>query len=218
MPPLIPTPFLFRFEFPLHRCRRPPAMDGEVDDWESRWLLPPLHRLDGEKGFGRVYACWDEAGLYLACRVEGRTRPPRCDPARFRQSDNLRVMTDMRDNRDARRATRFCQQFYFLPTGGGKGGRDPVAGSAPVARAQADAPLPGPGDIPVASKLHRDGYSLTAHLPVRVLAGFDPAESPRIGFFAILEDTDLGQQSLTVGDELNWWCDPSTWPTAVLTE
>jgi hypothetical protein len=34
----------------------------------------------------------------------------------------------------------------------------------------------------------------------------------------MLEDTELGHQSLTVGDDLNWYIDPSTWPTAVLTE
>jgi hypothetical protein len=124
----------------------------------------------------------------------------------------------MRDTRNIRRATRFCQQFYFLPTGGGKGGKEPVAGSAPVARAQTDAPLAKPGEILIASKIYKGGYSLTAHIPARVLVGFDPAENPRIGFFAIIEDTELGHQSLTIDDDLNWWCGPSTWPTGVLTE
>ena len=27
---------------------------------------------------------------------------------------------------------------------------------------------------------------------------------------------ELGKQPLTVGDDLNWWCDPSTWATGVL--
>jgi len=216
MPELVPNRLLFRFEFPILRCGRPPALDGDAARWDDRWLLPPLHTIDGGVGFGRVWVCWNEDGLYIAAAVSGKKSPPRCDPARFRHSDHLRVMTDMRDTRTIRRATRFCQQFYFLPVGGGRSGRKPVAGSAPVARAQADAPPVKPGEIPIAAKVAGGGYSLTAHLPASVLAGFDPAENPRIGFFAILEDCELGQQSLTVGDDLNWWCDPSMWPTGVL--
>lgn len=216
MPPLVPNRLLFKFEFPLHRCARPPRLDGDVANWDERWLLPPLHQIDDAMTLGRIWACWDDGGLYVGAAVSGKQQPLRCDAAHFRQSDHLRVMTDMRDTRSIRRATRFCQQFYFLPTGGGKGGREAIAGGAPVARAQQDAPVAKPGDIPIGSKVLKGGYSLTAHLPARVLSGFDPAENPRIGFFAILEDTELGQQSLTVGDDLNWWCDPSMWPTAVL--
>ena len=32
----------------------------------------------------------------------------------------------------------------------------------------------------------------------------------------MLEDRDHGQQYLTVGDDLYWYVDPSTWATAVL--
>ncbi len=215
---LVPNRYLFKFEFPLYRCAKPPRLDGDSEKWNKRFLLPSFYELDGGSGFGQVYSCWNDEGLYVAARVEGKYRPPNCDPNRFRQSDNLRVLTDMRDTRNIRRATRFCQQFYFLPTGGGKGGKEPVAGATPVPRAQADAPLAKPGEIVIASKVVKGGWAVTAHIPARVLVGFDPAENPRIGFFAIIEDTELGHQSLTIDDDLNWWCDPSTWPTAVLTE
>jgi len=213
---LVPNRYLFKFEFPLHRCARPPRLDGDAANWDKRFLLPPLHQLDGQDGFGQVFACWNDEGLYVACLVGGKTRPPNCNANNFRHSDNLRVLTDMRDTRDIRRATRFCQQFYFLPAGGGKAGKEPITGSTPVPRAQADAPLARPNEISLASKVFKGGWSLTAHIPARLLAGFDPAENPRIGFFAIIEDTELGHQSLTIDDDLNWWCDPSTWPTAVL--
>lgn len=215
---LVPNRYLFKFEFPLYRCAKPPRVDGGVAAWDEKYRLPPLHQLDGKESFGEIFAAWNEEGLYVGAHVTGKSRPLSCDGDRFRQSDNLRVMTDMRDTRTIRRATRFCQQFYFLPTGGGKNKKEPVAGCAPVARAQTDAPLVKPGEIPVASKVVRDSYWLTAHIPARVLVGFDPAVNPRIGFFAILEDTELGHQSLTVDDDLNWWCDPSTWPTAVLAQ
>ncbi len=216
MPSIVPNRFLFKFELPLHRCATPPAMDGRVATWDDRWRLPALHTLDGESGFGDVYVTWDENGLYVGCEVGGKTRPPRCDPERFWKADNLRLMTDMRDTRQIRRASRFCQHFYLLPVGGGRLRQDPVAGSAPVHRAVEGAPVFPPGEMPIASRLTRTSYCLTAHLPARCLNGFDPAENPRIGLYYMLEDSEHGHQCLTVGDDLNWWVDPSTWVTAVL--
>lgn len=218
MSQLVPNRFLFKFEFPVHRCARPPKIDGNADKWEARFRLPPQHVIDGEKGFAEVFTIWNDGGLYFACQVIGKRRPPSCDPRRFWKSDNVRIMTDMRDTRNIRRASRFCQQFYLLPAGGGRDGRRATAGSALIHRATEDAPVFGERDIPVASRVTKAGYELTAHLPARVLNGFDPAENDRIGLFVIVEDKELGRQSLTVGDDLNWWIDPSTWPTAVLVE
>jgi hypothetical protein len=215
---LIPNRFLFKFEFPIHRCAKPPAIDGRAEKWDKKWLLPALHELDGEPPTGEVWAAWNDDGLFIAARVTGKKRSPRCDPAKFRQSDNFRLMTDMRDTRNIRRATRFCQQFYFLPTGGGRRNAEPVAGTVEIARAGDDAPKIDPGQIVIASKMLDDGYSMTIHLPREVLSGFDPDQTRRIGLFYMLEDTELGSQSLTVGDDLNWWMDPSTWPTAVLAD
>lgn len=218
MKPLVPNRFLFRFELTIHRAKKGLPVNGDVAAWGSHYLLPPLHTIDDEDPIGDVYAAWNEGGLYIGCRVEGKSRALRCDPDNFRQSDCLRLMTDMRDTRDIRRATRFCQHFYFLPAGGGPKGRDACAGTAKISRATQDAPPVSSSDIIVASVVKKSGYMLTACLPAQVLSGFDPAENPRIGFYYMLEDTELGRQSLTVGDNLNWWIDPSTWATAALME
>jgi len=215
---LVPNRFLFRFEFPLYRCRRPPRLDGRLDDWEDRFLLPSLHEIDGESGFAAVFLTWDDAGLYLGCRVRGKSRLPECTPAHYWKGDNLRLMTDMRDTRQAHRATRFCQQFYFLPLGGGEEGRSALAGAARVNRATEDAPPVREGLLSAVSRVDRSGYTLTAHVPASALNGFDPRENPRIGVYYTVEDQELGRQFLTVGDDLNWSVDPSTWATAVLTE
>jgi hypothetical protein len=207
---------LFRFEVPIHRCRRPPRIDGNLDDWDDRCRLPPLGLIDGAKDWGDVYLAWDEGGLYVACRVTGKNHPLRCDPKRFWKGDNLRLMTDMRDTRNIHRASRFCQHFYFLPTGGGPDGHQAVAGAAKIHRATQHAPLAPPGTIPVAAVVTATGYTLEAHLPAGCLSGFDPPDNPRIGICTMLEDTDHGQQYLTVGDEMPWWVDPSLWATGVL--
>ena len=213
---LVPNRFLFRFEFPL-RYRSSPQIDGNLSDWSDEFLLPDFSGLDRVKAFGRIWAAWNEGGLFIACQVHGRRLPFRCDPKHFWKGDNLRLMTDMRDTRDLKRASRYCQQFYFLPAGGGRDGQAPVAGSARIVRAAENAPLVPAGIIAIAAQRSTEAYSLEAHLPAAALAGFDPDEHRRIGLYTVLEDLELGQQSLTVGDDLYWYIDPSTWPTAVLT-
>jgi hypothetical protein len=217
MTALIPNRSLFHFEFPLRYRRVPPALDGRVDDWSEDFLLPKLGEIDGRTDFADVWSCWNEAGLYLACRVDNKRRSLRCDPMSFWTGDNLRLCTDMRDARNVKRATRFCRQFYFLPTGGGRGRNEPVAGVNPIQRAREEAPPIAVERIVVASKVSSGSYSLEAHVPADCLTGFDPQEHSRIGFYYILEDADHGQQYLTVGDDLYWYVDPSTWATAVLT-
>ncbi len=213
---LIPNRFLFDFEFRLRYRRVPPPVSGDVSDWTDDFLLPRLGSLEGQEEFADVWACWNEHGLHLACRVTGKIQPVHCNPKSYWTSDTLRVCTDMRDARTNRRATRFCQQFYFLPSGGGKDKKSPVAGVAKIQRARADAPTVAATHIAVAASVTQTGYSLTAHIPTNCLSGFDPAEHPRIGFYYIVEDRDHGQQYLTVGDDLYWYVDPSTWATAVL--
>jgi hypothetical protein len=236
--PLVPNRMLFDFEFQLRRRSDPPAIDGTLGGWTKDELLPAFSKLDGCEPFAPVWACWNETGLFIACRVEGKRRPLRCDPKVFWKSDNLRLCTDMRDARRNRYATRFCQQFFFLPTGGGRDGTEPAAGSSQIhrarehaptfggqavtagaAKARADRGLPAETDqavVRVASTVSPTSYMLEAHIPSRCLNGFDPIDHPRIGFYYVLEDYQLGQQYVTVGDDLNWHTDPSTWATAVL--
>lgn len=216
MTELIPNRFLFDFEFRLPYRSVPPCISGELAEWSDELRLPSLGSIDGREDFGEVWSCWNERGLYVACRVREKTQPLRCDPKTYWTSDNLRLCTDMRDARANRRGTRYCQQFYFLPTGGGKDRKSPVAGVGKINRAREDAPPVDAGQIAIASNVGPTGYSLAAHVPAECLAGFDPQDHPRIGFCYILEDRDYGQQYLTVGDDLYWYVDPSTWATAVL--
>lgn len=214
---LVPNRLLFQFEFPMRYRADAAKRVGAMDHWGDDDRLPDLGALDGRRGFAEIYACWHESGLAFACCVDAKRRPLRCDPKRFWTGDNLRLCTDMRDARANKRATRYCQQFYFLPTGGGSRGRDPVAGVNAIQRARESAPHVPESHIQVAADVTQRGYTLQAFIPAECLSGFDPAEHPRIGFYYIVEDSELGQQYLTVGDDLNWYVDPSTWATAVLT-
>ncbi|MBI4581898.1 MAG: hypothetical protein HY718_19530 [Planctomycetes bacterium] len=213
---LVPNRLLFRFEFRLH-YRSAPTIDGNLADWSDEYLLPDLDRIEERQPFGRIWMGWNESGLFIACRVEGRSGPFRCDPKQYWKGDNLRLCTDMRDTRDIKRASRYCQQFYFLPSGGGRDGRSPVAGAVRVPRATENAPSVPESLIRIAGQRSGQVYAMEAHIPAVALSGFDPQEHRRIGIYTMLEDVELGQQYLTVGDDLNWHIDPSTWATAVLT-
>ncbi len=216
MTTLIPTRYLFDFEFPLLYRSKLPRINGKLQDWSDEYLLPTFSQLDNQTDFGLVYACWNQDGLAIACRVAGKKRALVCDPQRYWAGDNLRLCSDMRDARSNKRATKYCQQFYFLPTGGGPKKNKPVAGSAQIKRAKDHAPSISVDRIEVASSVRKTGYSMEAIIPSACLSSFDPEQHHRIGLYYILEDRELGQQYPTVGDDLNWHVDPSTWPTAVL--
>lgn len=218
MTSLVPNRFLFDFEFPLayRAAKSAPIIDGDLSDWSDRERLPSFSSLDGQTDFAEVFACWNEGGLYIACHVEGKKRPLRCDPKTFWKGDSLRLCIDTRDARTNRRATRTCQLLYFLPAGGGPAGKSATAGTSKIQRAREDAPVIDSELIHVASRVTKSGYTLEGHIPAACLSGFDPAEHPRIGLYYIVEDGDFGQQYLTVGDDLLWYVDPSTWATAVL--
>ncbi len=243
MKTLVPNRLLFRFEFPLPYRAKPPKIDGKLSGWRAAELLPALGEMDGEGSFAPVWSCWNESGLYIATEVTGKHSPLRCNPKEFWKGDNLRLMLDLRDARNIKRATKFCHHFYFLPVGGSPQSEPgapatgrraspaprrraqnseparpslPIAASAPINRAKENSPAIEPGRIKVASTVASDGYKLEAHIPADCLNGFDPESGSRIGFYYILEDRDFGRQSFSIGDDLPWHVDPSLWATAVL--
>ncbi len=213
---LIPNRFLFSLEFPLNFRKKLPKLDGKLSDWTDADLLPALGEIDDAPEFASVWSCWNEDGIAIATRVKKKKKPLRCDPKQYWKGDNLRLCIDTRDARKNKRATRYCHQFFFLPTGGGTAKNKPFAGSGKLQRAKEDAPKVHDGKIQIASSVTKTGYTIEAIIPASCMNGFNPADHSRIGFYYLLEDGDHGKQHLTIGDELFWNVDPSTWATAVL--
>ncbi|MEK6797780.1 MAG: hypothetical protein AABZ12_02315 [Planctomycetota bacterium] len=213
---LVPNRFLFSFEIPIAHRASLPRMTGRLADWTDVERLPNLGEMDGRPDFADVWACWNSTGLAVACRVEGRRHPLICNPKSHWTSDNLRLCIDTRDARTNRRVTRFCHQLFFLPTGAGRKKDQPAAGAGKFQRTREEAPTIAVEKLQVAAEVRGTGYSLEAFVPAECLFGFDPEQHPRIGFYYLIEDRDFGQQYLTVGDDLAWNVDPSTWATAVL--
>jgi len=209
---LIPHRFLLRVAYP---CRYVRAMPKEEDD---RLLdLPETCRIDNfaamdeQKNFADVRLAWNEMGLGVQVEVRGKDQAPVGDAGKPRASDGLTLWVDTRDARTSHRASRYCHQFHFLPVGGGPDHDEPAFAQSKINRALQDAPTVSPSSAPFQSTPIRGGYVLEAFLPAAALYGFDPEQNPRLGFYYLVNDAELGQQPLSVGADFPFAEDPSLW-------
>jgi hypothetical protein len=209
---LLPYRFLVRVCYPC-RYRR----DIPHEERDRLLDLPPECRLDNfaamddQRSYTDLRLAWNENGLGVQAEVRGKAELPQGDAARARGSDGLTFWIDTRDARTSHRASRYCHQFYALPTGGGPEHDEPVFGQAKINRALNDAPLCDPGAVPFRCRHTRGGYFIEAFLPAAVLNGFDPEQNPRLGFYYAVRDVELGEETLSVGSEFPYWEDPSLW-------
>lgn len=185
-------------------------------DLDESFQIDNFAAIDDAKNFATVRLAWNEAGLGVQCEVRGKDNPPQCDPARPRGSDGLTLWLDMRESRTSHRASRYCHQFHFLPSGGGANHDEPIVLQSKINRALEDAPL-APSHVAVRTTYHRAGYVLEAFLPAAVLNGYDPHEHRRLGFFYSVRDDELGEQLLSITSEFPFWEDPSVWNLLELT-
>lgn len=208
---LVPNRFLFRIQ---HPC---PYVPGIPDDDEDLFHLPESCRLDnfadmdGRTNFADLRLAWNEAGLALQVEVRGKEKPPLGDASRPHLSDGVTLWMDTRDARTSHRASRFCHQFHFLPTGAGEDKEEPTVTQSKIHRALQDAPLAPPHAIAFRCRRRATGYRLAAFLPAEVLTGFDPEQNPRMGIFYVVRDDELGEQSLGAASGLPYAEDPTLW-------
>ncbi len=215
---LIAPRFLFRFSVDVHRREplwpvRGVKVEGPLLDPSYRLIAPG--ELDGGRTFADVRMAWSPEGLVWTVRVEGKGQPPWCRESRLTESDGLQVWVDTRATTDVHRASRFCHRFAFLPSGGGRGADEPVAEQLLIHRARENARPIGPRELQVratiSDKVTGKGYELAAFVPASALAGFDPANQPRLGFTLAVLDRELGLQTFATGAEFPYEEDPTCW-------
>ena len=221
MPPLagsvaviIPNRFLVRICHPCPFVAGVPDQSEDADhlvDLPDSARLDNLAELDKQANFAIVRLGWNEFGLAVQAEVTGKSEPPAGDASRPWSSDGLMLWIDTRDARTSHRASRYCHQFHFLPAGGGEDKDQPAVVPMKINRALQDAPLASSADIPFRTSKLKNGYRLEAFLPAAVLSGFDPAEHPRLGFYYVVRDRELGDQFLSVNGDFPFADDPSLW-------
>lgn len=214
---LIPYRFLVRLCHPCRRCKAMPRLrEDRLLDLGEEHRLEDFAAVDGKKNFADVRLAWNELGIGLQVEVRGKDKPPVADASRPRGSDGVTLWLDTRDARTSHRASRFCHQFHFLPTGGGEEQDQPAVGQTRIHRALEDAPFVPEGAVLLKVRTRAGGYLLEAFLPAAALTGYDPEQHRRLGFFYSIRDEELGEQLLSVGPEFPFWEDPSLWSTLEL--
>ncbi|MSR56925.1 MAG: hypothetical protein EXS05_04555 [Planctomycetaceae bacterium] len=215
MPGLLPYRFLFRYSFPVrHEAKLPRTGKGGAG-LPARFCFPDLGALDEGPGFAELRLAWNKQGLAISVEVRGKQRPLAHDPGAPDLSDGVQVWIDTRNTQSIHRAGRFCHHFCLLPRWGE--GAGPVGVQLPIARAKELTPLADSKDIGVTAEVTKTGYRLDGWLPGRVLNGFDPEAQTRLGFYYLVRDAELGEQTLSVGSDFPYAFDPSLWSTIELT-
>ncbi len=211
MPALVPHRFLVRLAHPCPYHKAMP-LDGDalLHLLESA-RLANFAELDGKADFADVRLAWNEFGLGVQLIVPGKAEAAQGDAERPRSADGLTLWLDTRDARSGHRASRYCHQFHFLPTGGGPDKAEPAFGQAKINRALQDAPFADASMILFRHHRLKAGYRLEAFLPAAALAGFDPEQHPRWGVYYHVRDQELGDQYLGVNAEFPFADDPSLW-------
>ena len=173
--------------------------------------LSNFAELDGKTSFADLRLAWNEFGLGIQLTIPGKKLAPQGDADRPRSADGLTLWLDTRDARTSHRASRYCHQFHFLPTGGGPEKDEPTFGQTKVNRALQDAPFADASAVLLRHHKLKAGYRLEAFLPAVALTGFDPEQHPRWGVYYHIRDEELGDQYLAVNSEFPFADDPSLW-------
>ena len=212
----VPHRFLFRYSFPVRYIERLPRKGRKLLNLPEACLLPDLGELDGVVPFGELRLAWNARGLGVSVRVHRKRHPPAGRLKEPTAADGLQLWIDTRNTQSIHRAGRFCHHFCILPRCSDSKSDKSVALQLPIARARDDAPLADSKQMETSVELLADGYRLEVWLPADVLNGYDPQASPRIGFYYLLRDSELGDQFLSVGHEFPFAHDPSLWCTLEL--
>ncbi len=215
---LIPNRFLFRVAYPCRHVGGLPRDGDELLDLPDVCRIDNFADMDGRRNFADVRLAWNVDGLALQVELRGKEQPPAGDASRPRHSDGVSLWIDTRDARTSHRASRYCHQFHFLPTGAGAEKDEPAFVQGKINRAMHDAPTAPAGSVPFQFLRRTGGWRLEAFLPAVALHGFDPEQNPRLGFYYAVRDAELGEQALSVGSDFPYAEDPTLWSVLELVQ
>lgn len=209
MSPLVNSsaPFRFRLSCPKRTKFWPPAA-AQLDD---ACRLPTLAPLANAPDVLDLAIAWNDQGLGLRAVARGVGASRWCQPARPEDSDGLHLWIATRPTGESHRAGRYCRRLALLPTGGGRSADKPIAVACAIPRTSEPLAELAEGSVSISAKLSADGWRIDAFVDAAALPGWDPAEIPRLGFFAALVDRRLGRVPLFAPPEYPWDSDPTTW-------
>lgn len=205
--------WLFDLGFPIKplskQVPKPSSLEWKLSD---EYRLPVLNSLSDVKSFAEFAMGWSDAGLFVQLSVKSPHGVTSASSVSKRTAI-MSVYLDTRWSPGVHRASMYCHRFELIldrPTSASPINRG-HGELSPIQRARA-APNPiHPTDIPVATFLQTDGYTIRTFLRSDVLTGFEPQEYQDIGVFYSIDDSLAGSQLLARTRNCPYFEDPSVW-------
>ena len=208
---IVPPSFLFQYQLSVPRMDDLPRKKGRrLQLPDTARVFVPATMNAGAAGLD-VRLAWNPDGLGMELIVHGKRQDLSGRRHDLKHSDHVLVFIDTRHTANVHRATQFCTSLQILPS-------DEAADDGPtvqfvdIAQQRGTHREQDAKKVVVAVESVSDGYRLELWIPAAQIPGF--AETPEIGhlgFYVVVEDTELGQLPLSIGDDFPVALDPSTW-------
>ena len=214
---LTPIVSFFDFSFKSPKRSSPIKVDGDIREWDKRYLVPDLMRINRyPQKFADVYFTWDDDALYIGVRATGRFTEPEVNTTKFWLRDSLELWLDLRNDKTQQTYSKHCHHFFFLPKGRKSNPKLATAGEYKQPGSAIEDTIYDYSDIEVACTFDRLTYSMEARIPKSVIPTYDPKNYPALGFNYFINDSYGRIQFWSCNKEVPTYRDPSTWGTVEL--
>jgi len=208
---IVPPSFLFHYQLSVPRIDDlPRKKGGRLQLPDAARVFVPATMNEGAAGFDLRLA-WNPDGLGIELIVLGRNSEISGRRHDLKHSDHVLVFVDTRHTANVHRATQFCTALQILPSD--EAAHDqPTVQFIDIAQQRGTHREQDANGAVIAVESVSDGYRMELWIPAEQMPGF--AEVPEIGhlgFYIVVEDTELGQLPLSIGDDFPIAHDPSLW-------
>ena len=206
---IVPPSFLFQYQLSVPRIDDLPRKKGRgLQLPDTARVFVPATMNDGVARLD-VRLAWNPDGLGMELIVRGKKLEISGRRSDLKHSDYVLVFIDTRQTANVHRATQFCTALQILPSDEATHDQ-PSAQFIDIAQQRGTHREQDAKSVVLAVELVNDGYRLELWIPAAQMPGF--AEVPEIGhlgFYVVVEDTELGQLPLSIGDDFPILHDPS---------
>ena len=208
---IVPPSFLFDYQLSIPRIDSLPKKKGQpLQLPDVARVFVPAAMNEAASGL-ELKLAWNPDGLAIELSVHGKKLEPQGRWHDLKHSDYVQVFIDTRHTANVHRATEFCTALQILP-GDETADDKPTVQFVEIAQQRGTRRDEAARQVmPIVAPLD-NGYRLELWIPAAQMPGF--AESPEIGhlgFYVVVEDTEIGQLPLSIGDDFPTAYDPSTW-------
>ena len=208
---IVPPSFLFQYQLSVPRMDDLPKKKGRpLQLPDTARVFVPATLNDGTASLD-VKLAWNPDGLGIELVVHGKKQEVSGRRNDLKHSDYVSVFIDTRHTANVHRATQFCTALQILPSDEADDDQ-PTVQFVDMAQQHGTRLEQSSKRVLLGVETVSDGYRLEVWIPAAQIPGF--AETPEIGhlgFYIVVEDTELGQLPLSIGDDFPVAHDPSTW-------